>query len=121
MTDQFMNKSTGEPVTRTIRTTCEWKRSARWKTLLDFEYENLSYTPGRIIVEYFINSNNRPEVVRVLIMNDKHVGKRRPEKIYTEIPEELKQTVANIVSINERNYGKFVHSVILPNGEITYV
>lgn len=105
-----------------LKTACGWSRSTRWRASPDGTVSGSArYSPGRISVEYRTGEDGRDRIVRVRVYSeDVTPGKRVLKKTLRTFPPHLKHKVARIVKENERNYGRIVYGVSLPDGEIVY-
>jgi hypothetical protein len=106
----------------TLKTACEWIRSTRWHVFPDGTVlGSASHNPSRFSVEYRTDEDGRDRVSRVMMYSGAEtLHQRGVEKILLAIPAHLKQKVARIVQENERNYGRVIYGVSLPDGEIVY-
>jgi hypothetical protein len=103
-----------------LKIACGWRRKENWhRNGLKPETSSVTYAPENIGVQYRNNKDNQPVVENILVFSNAYT--RFVIKKLTDIPADMYQTVAKLVQDNERSYGRFIHSVILPNGEIAHV
>jgi len=109
-------------MSNTLKVACGWRRKENWHhNGLKPATSSVTYTPENIAVQYRENEDGQRIVENVLIFSKEPVPCMRElvEKL-TDIPADMYQTVAKLVQDNECSYGRFIHSVILPNGEIAH-
>jgi len=79
------------------------------------------YHPGRISVEYAIHADGTPRIKRILVYEpSRRQGKRKLSVSYAAVPEHLEQDALLIVLNNEANYGRWISSVIFPDGRTVH-
>ncbi|MBN2641381.1 MAG: hypothetical protein JXR78_07000 [Victivallales bacterium] len=105
-----------------MKVACGWRRQEqRHVHGCGLDTFSVKYVPENIAVKYRENEEGQPVVENVLIFSSEaNPCMRELVDKLTDIPAEMYRTVAQLVQDNESSYGRFIHSVILPGGDIAH-